>query len=305
MKGLTTVWRRALALAAALVLATSAGVAGADTSRFGETLLWRLDPPGGGQSSYLLGTIHVVDERLQPAIARALERLDETGALVVEVDVSDAAQLDVINAMLLPDGRTLPEIIGGDQFDRLAEIAAGYGLPAEFLTRLAPWGAALMISVPVEQIERMASGAPVFDQSLVDAADARRMPVEILESVEEQIAAFADHPEADQVTMLGQALDLHPRLDAMVAEMMDRYLDDDLAGLAEVALREMDMGDDGLSERVLAALIVDRNHRMAERVIPLLETRPHLVAVGALHLPGPEGLLNLLTQAGWTVKPSR
>jgi uncharacterized protein len=296
--------RALLAVVAGLVFTTPAAAAGSDLSLNGETLLWRLDPPGGGAPSYMVGTIHIVDERLQPSIDRALVRLEEAGALVVEVDISDAAQLDVMQAMLLTDGRALPDIIGEDQFARLAEIGAAYQLPAFFLRQLAPWGAALMISVPADQIEKMAAGAPVFDQSLVDAAQLRGLPVETLETVQEQIAAFAGHPEADQVTMLDQALDLHPQLGAMVAEMIDRYLEDDLAGLTAVALREMETGDVGLNQRVLDLLITERNQRMAERVLPLIESRPHLVAIGAMHLPGETGVLNLLAERGWTVTPA-
>lgn len=46
-------------------------------------------------------------------------------------------------------------------------------------------------------------------------------------------------------------------------------------------------------------LIDDRNHRMAERLIPLLDRRL-FVAVGAGHLPGEQGILRLLEQRGFT-----
>lgn len=275
-----------------------------DLSLNGDTLMWRLDPPDGGAPSYMVGTIHMVDDRLGPAIDRAMRRLDETGALVVETDVSELAQLNVMQAMMLQGDRSLPDIVGEDVFDRLLAVAEPYGMPAYFLRKLAPWGAAMMISVPADQVRAMAAGGAVFDQLLVNAAEARAMPVETLEAIDEQVAVFADHPEADQVSLLVAALEMHPKLDAMVAEMVGRYVADDLAGLAEVAMREMDMGDEELSERMINALIVDRNRRMAERVAPLLQSRPHLVAIGAMHLPGEVGVLNLLAQRGWTVAPA-
>jgi uncharacterized protein YbaP (TraB family) len=296
--------RTILTLAAGLPLAAPAAAATPDFSLNGETLAWRLEPPGGGAPSYLVGTIHAVDDRLRPAIDRATGLLEEAGALVVEVELGDGAQLDLINAMLLRDGRTLPGIIGDDLFRQLVAIGRNYDLPAEFLGNLAPWGAALMISIPVEQTERMASGTPVFDQALIDRADAAGLPVATLETVEEQIAAFAGHPEPDQIAMLVQAVEMYPRLDEMVEEMIARYVEDDLAALAEVALREMQTGDEGLNQRVLDLLIVERNRRMAERLLPLIEARPYLVAIGALHLPGEEGVLNLLARQGWTVTPA-
>ncbi|MEZ5670245.1 MAG: TraB/GumN family protein [Alphaproteobacteria bacterium] len=290
---------------AALALAAPASAAAADYALYGDTLLWRLDPPGGGAPSYAVGTIHMVDPVLEPSLQRARDRLREAGALIVETDVSDAAQLDVVAAMILTDGRALPDLIGKEAFDRLAAIAEDYGLPGIFLRTLAPWGAALMISVPAEQMQRMAAGDAVFDQALIDSAQAWGLPVETLESIDEQIDAFAGHSEADQITMLLHAIEVHDQLDAMVEAMLARYVAGDLAGLAELALVEMSAGDETLDARVLDALITDRNRRMAERMLPLLAQHPHLVAIGAMHLPGEEGVLNLLAQQGWKISPAR
>ena len=48
-------------------------------------------------------------------------------------------------------------------------------------------------------------------------------------------------------------------------------------------------------------IVTDRNRRMAERMQPMLTAGAAFVAVGALHLPGEEGIVALLREAGWTV----
>ncbi|MGF1624720.1 MAG: TraB/GumN family protein [Alphaproteobacteria bacterium] len=292
--------RAALAIGAALSLTAPAA---ADPSLYGDTLMWRLEPPGGGEPSYMVGTIHLADARLQPSIDRAIERLRETGALVVETDMSDAALADIVAAMMLTNGRTLPDVIGEAQFARLMVIAEDYGIPEEGLLPFAPWAVAMMLSVPADQLEAMATGDGVFDQRLIASAQAWTLPVETLEPTEEQIAVMSGYSETEQVAMLTATIEVHPQLHEILNEMLDAYLADDLAGLASVAMQQYESGD-AQTDRVLDALITERNHRMAARVIPMLEQRPHLIAIGAMHLPGPDGVLNLLAEQGWTVVPA-
>jgi uncharacterized protein len=295
--------RAAFTVTAALALTTSA-LAGTDFTLYGDTLMWRLEPPGGGAPSYMVGTMHLVEPRLEPAIDRALERLRETGALVVETDLAGASGSEFSTAMMLTDGRALPDIIGEDEFARLLAIVEPYGIPESAASQYAPWGATLLVSMPADQVQHQAAGEAEFDQRLVDAAAAWALPVDFLEPIAEQIAVFADHPEQDQVAMLASALDLYPELDALTARMIDAYVADDLTQLADVVMRRFHWGDEALTARMVDMLITDRNQRMAERVIPMLEAHPHLVAIGAMHLPGPDGVLNLLAEQGWTVVPA-
>ena len=51
-------------------------------------------------------------------------------------------------------------------------------------------------------------------------------------------------------------------------------------------------------------MVTTRNHGMAENAEPILAAGSTFIAVGALHLPGKEGLVELLRQAGYTVSPA-
>lgn len=296
---------RWLILAVGLALTVPAGAADADPELLlnAESLMWRLDPPDGGAPSYVVGTFHFVDTRLDPAVARAIGRLEETGALAVEITIDETTAPRMAERATLPPGRTLLAMIGLDHFTRLAKIAADYGIPAAMLDRLAPWMVTMTIAMPIEQLEAVAAGAPELDQQLVDAALARGLPVTPLETIDEQIDAFAG-PEADQVGMLLQVIEQHADLDPLYDQMMDRYVADDLASLMKIALASFNAGDAEATERVMEAVLLARNRRMAERMVPLLEAQPHLVAVGAMHLPGREGVLELMRARGWTVTPA-
>ena len=78
--------------------------------------------------------------------------------------------------------------------------------------------------------------------------------------------------------------------------MMKYYTKGDLENLL-IFSNDTEMGTE--FER---ALIIDRNHRMADRMVPLMEAQSTFVGVGALHLPGEEGVINLLRKKGYSVQ---
>jgi uncharacterized protein len=122
-----------------------------------------------------------------------------------------------------------------------------------------------------------------------------------LETIQEQLALFDSMPEVDQVTLLKDALDRFPELDALHAELLAVYRQRDLDGLLAINKASMQTGDVRFACEFQRRVIDERNHRMAERMQPYLQQGKAFVAVGALHLPGDEGLLNLLEQQGYTV----
>ena len=123
-----------------------------------------------------------------------------------------------------------------------------------------------------------------------------------LETIQEQLNVFESLSEADQISMLEEAVENFPDLDAMYADLLDAYKQRDLAGLMALNEASMKAGDPQLADEFQQRLIIDRNHRMSERMQQYLQQGKVFVAVGALHLPGEDGLLNLLEQQGYTVR---
>ena len=85
-------------------------------------------------------------------------------------------------------------------------------------------------------------------------------------------------------------------------ELLITYVRGDLAGLVALNDAHLDVGDPELERRLNKAVIQDRNRRMARRLKPVLRKGRAFVALGALHLPGKEGVLNLLQQQGYRIE---
>ena len=93
-----------------------------------------------------------------------------------------------------------------------------------------------------------------------------------------------------------------PALDALHAELLEADKQRDLAGLMALSEAAMQAGDQQLADEFQQHLVVERNHRMSDRMQVYLRQGEVFIAVGALHLPGEEGLLSLLEQQGFTVR---
>lgn len=274
----------------------------AEESRFTQGRLWQVEAPGVAPS-WVVGTMHSADPEIAtpwPALARVMDRVD---SITVELILDQAATAAMGRAMVLDDGRTLGEIAGPQRMARIAEVAQNYGMPLASLQNFKPWAVTMIFSVPPSELQRQAQGGPMLDNVLRQHGETREIPIHAIESVEEQIALFADYVEDEQLALLDAVLEMQPQMETQFDELRRAWLAGDLASLYRTAMEIPDMGAIEIVEDFTTRLVVERNHRMAERIEPQLSEGNALIAVGALHLPGEEGLLALLAEEGYTVTP--
>jgi uncharacterized protein YbaP (TraB family) len=126
-----------------------------------------------------------------------------------------------------------------------------------------------------------------------------------LESLEQQFRAMADVPEADQVEMLKASLRSYDRIADVVETTVQLYLARQLGAVwpFQLALAERS----GVPREAFTAaeqsLVFSRNLGMRDKALEPLAEGGVLIAVGALHLPGKQGLVALLREAGYTLTP--
>jgi hypothetical protein len=159
-----------------------------------------------------------------------------------------------------------------------------------------PWAVATTLSMPA------AGTGMVLDRVLYEQALQDGKAVAGLESVHEQLAIFEGLSVDDQVALLRDAVEQLPGIAALQEALLDAYKRRDLAAMLAINAAALEDGDRRLADDFQRRLVTDRNRLMADRVQPYLREGRAFVAVGALHLPGDEGLLNLLQKQGYTVK---
>jgi uncharacterized protein YbaP (TraB family) len=285
----------AAALAAVLALG-SAAARDADPA-FTAGLLWRVSKPGV-KDSFVFGTIHLPDPRVNAVPKAVEESLAQSGTLAMELIPGVIADGRVFDLELLDDGRTLESLIGPEAFARVRGELGGREIPDRVIAQLKPWAALVKLGrTPARE------GEQSLDQRLLAAGRARHLRLAPLELPDEQIAAFDTVPMESQVALLKHALEHRDALDAATEPTIAAWLRGDLQGLARIGDR---MGEQfpGMSRHyreLTKHIIYDRTVVMHHRLVLPLRAGRVFVAVGAMHLYGSKGLLALLRDDGYRV----
>jgi uncharacterized protein YbaP (TraB family) len=218
---------------------------------------------------------------------------DRSRAVTLEVILDPESLLAMTSGFMLGDGTTLESHIGAPLYRRAVDAMAAYGIPEIVVSTMKPWAVAVTLMTPP------AESGMVLDLVLYQRAVTGGKPVDGLETPLEQLAVFDGLSKQDQVALLQDTLDNLSGIERMLDEVKEAYLARDLKRLVEASDASMRDSDPQLVERFSDKLITERNHRMAERMQSRLRKGGQFIAVGALHLPGDEGLLRLLSQQGY------
>jgi hypothetical protein len=251
----------------------------------------------GAIEGWLLGTIHALPDDTQwrtEAIDRAVAVAD---VLVVEIVPPPAAESSALFQRIAttPGQPALSERIGSGKRSRLAEVLAAGSLEESDFTSTETWAAAIMLA----QVTRHGENANGVDRAMIAAFDGRA--IEELEGLAGQLAIFDRLPEQDQRDMLGAVVASYPEARQDPGRLTRAWLAGDVAAI-EAELSTGMLADPELYD----ALLAGRNRAWLERLEPMLAqpARP-LVAVGAAHLVGPDGLIGLFEARGYTVRRIR
>lgn len=285
-----------LALAPMAPPGSTNAFAQATTAAFNQGLLWRVEKPGTAPS-YLFGTAHLADKRVTALPEAVRKQFDAAKSFTMEVALDPSGIAILAARMVYLDGRDLPGIAGEDLFRKIVPLTAGIGLPPEMVRLFKPWAMVLLLQMPQQQTE------DVLDVTLQRMASQQGKSLNYLETVDEQVAAFENMSDQEQIALLKHAVETHHELKTQTEKLVQAYLQRDLGlmwqiGESEVARRpELRAVKEVFDQR----LLYDRNARMVVRMQPQLAAGNAFVAVGALHLYGQKGLLSLLARDGYRV----
>jgi len=166
-----------------------------------------------------------------------------------------------------------------------------------------PWMIASFVALPACEIARKTAGAAFLDQRLAKDALAEGKTLKGLETLIEQISALDSLPVEPQIQGLVQTVELGDKLTDVIETMSQLYLAGDTGMIMPMmrAAAPETTADAQAYADFEQRIIVDRNHVMATRAAPILADGNIFMAVGALHLAGPEGVVELLRKEGFSV----
>ena len=255
-------------------------------------LLWLIQSPDG-HSSYLFGTLHSSAPRVTHLPVQVQQAIRASQRMAVEVTIDADAGARYRNAMF-SDRDNLYRLLDMPMFIKAVQMLAGYGVRATDSARMKPWAAFNILGRPKPDQR------PVLDSVLIQLAQAQHMRVDGLESMDELVAALDSIPVPDQLVILTDTICQHDDVAAQDQQITELYLRRDTAGMLAIAY-PASPGDTAVHERFMQTMLVDRSERMAQRMTGLLSKGGVFIAVGALHLPGDDGVLARLHAAGYRI----
>jgi hypothetical protein len=279
----------------------------------GKGRLWKLEKPGVAPS-WLFGTMHVTDPRVVTMPEAARDAFDTADTVVIEtIDILDpakaqAALLSRPELTMFTDGSTLVSFLDEADAQLVEEELARRGIPLALVSRMKPWMIAGMLAMPPCELERKNEGAAFLDVRIAEDARAEGKTLRGLESIGEQMTAMADLPMEFHVRGLVETIRLADLMPDIMATMTELYLEGEIALIMPTIMAagpETDEGDTDGYAQFEERIVLMRNRVMAERAAPILAEGNAFIAVGALHLPGEEGLVSLLRDAGYTISAVR
>ena len=274
-------------------------------------LLWKVSGNGLSRPSYIMGTYHFAPANMMekiPGMERALEGCDVVvGEIDKEEMMGQDAQMKMAMAMMAPADSTLDVLFSPEDYAIVEQVFDKYfsnmGVKLSQMNMLKP-GA---ISVQMQAMQAV-KHFPNFNESeLIDMAVHTRAnemgrPSIGLETIDEQIELLFNSPLTEQAEGLLEACKKDDLFTVQSSALVEAYMAQDLSELERIFTDPELGGDDA---EAMDALIYDRNRNWAEKLVKMMPERAALVCVGAGHLPGDQGLLQLLRDRGYTVEPMK
>lgn len=275
--------------------------------RAGNSFLWKAT--SDTNTVYLLGSIHVARDDFYPLPEEIERAFEESKVLAVEVDVKNADAVAAVQQAMLTkgvhlDGGTLADDVSPDTLKRFREHYRAKNLPGQQLEVLRPWAAALTLAIMELQAIGFKADLGIDVHFLTKAHDASK-PVVELESAAAQIDLLSGFGKELEEKFLVQTLAGMDDLGKTMDKAAEAWKSGDVKTL-QAELLDKPLREAPETKPVYEKLFDERNVKMAEKVEGFLKGgEQHFVVVGAGHLIGKQGMVDLLKKKGFKVEQVR
>ena len=263
------------------------------------TLLWKVSE--GDKSIFLLGSIHYLRKENYPLNQAILDAFDASDRLVLEIDLQNtpagAAQRLTLEKAVYRDGSNLAQNVSQETYQLASKRAAELGIDMQVVQPMKPWFVAMtMLAV---KLQRMGLDPKLgVDHHLAERAKRDGKPTSGLETLEFQLGIFDQLSKREQELMLRETAGELERIDKNVKDIVESWLKGDGERLAALLLAGMRQYPE-LQQK----LVIERNRRWLDQIAKLVEQGSNaMVVVGAAHLVGQEGIVDMLKARGLSVE---
>ncbi|MEO7924644.1 MAG: TraB/GumN family protein [Chitinophagaceae bacterium] len=264
------------------------------------TLLWKISGNGIEKPSYLFGTIHMIcsdDAVLSANMRKAIADCDE---VYFEVDLDNLFEmLGVMNKMKMKGDTTLKDLLNETDYATVKKYFESKQtmLPFSILETYKP----MLAASTLEQGSMPCDNTAMMEQVVMEEARAYKKKIKGLETMGYQAGVLDSIPyklQAEQLVSYIDDMNKGNKADEQLEEMFKAYREQDLKKLEALTV-ETDAGMAGFTD----IMLYHRNQNWVRKLKDILGEKALVIAVGAGHLPGDKGVINLLRKEGYTLEP--
>lgn len=279
------------------LLAISAQAQHADENN---TLLWKISGSGLEKPSYLFGTIHMLcadDAVLSSNMKKAISECDE---VYFEVDMDNLFEMiGAIGKMKMTGDTTLQDLLSKEDYKKVKNYFESKSsmLPFSMLETFKP----ILAASTLEEGSMPCENTAMMEQVIMQEAKQHDKKIKGLETMAYQAGVLDSIPyklQAQQLVNYIDSASTGNQEDKQMKEMFDAYKKQDLKKLEDLMV-ETDAGMASFTD----ILLYHRNQNWVKKLKSLMLEKSLVIAVGAGHLPGEKGVINLLRKEGYTVTP--
>ncbi len=271
------------------------------------SLLWKISHPESKSESYIFGTIHLIDAQFFYMPDTLKEIIESVDVVCFELDIGNPMEMmmDLIvlgDKLFLPDTVTIDSYLSENERKLLDNKLADSDFPSTMIKKLKPF----FISTLLTENGGEESSSFSYELEINKLASDHGKEICGLEGLEEQLSLFDSIPIEDQVSDLVSQLksetvdysDSENKMDSLII----LYVNQDLEGLDRLIREQLRSSENTVMST--KNVLTDRNKNWLEKIVVDLEgDSEKLYAVGAGHLGGEEGLIELLLDLNYEVKP--
>jgi uncharacterized protein YbaP (TraB family) len=259
-------------------------------------LLYKISGKNLKQPSYIYGTIHIICQNEMFGMEKLNGYLDQTEKVMLELDLSSPSELQAMAAGLnMPGGKTLKEFLTAEQYAKVDQMFKdNLGASVENFKSYKPFLLNVLIATSPKSLGCTPPGS--YDLSFSQTAAAKKKSIEGLETAAEQFAKVDSKPLEKQAQELYEmALDPNKSIDKF-KNLLAVYKTQNSDELYK--LTDGELGDAQFQKTMLD----DRNIAWIPKIEKSIGAQPTFIAVGAAHLGGKNGVVNLLREKGYKVE---
>ena len=269
-------------------------------SNTGKSFLWKVQSKTN--TLYILGSIHFLKKEMYPLNKKIEDAFDNSEVLVVEANINDLGQIDIqklLETAFYSGNETLKKHVSGETYELVNKEFAGLGIPLELINKQKPWFLALTVT-SLELVKLGFDPTYGIDNYFLSKA-AGKNNIKELESIDYQINLLSKFSDDDQELFLLYTLKDVTVFGREVDTLMKAWVSGDTNSMESIISKSVT--EDRRLSQIYEKVIYERNRNMAMRIEEFLRTKEiHFVVVGAGHLTGNKGIIEILRGKGYHVE---